>query len=262
MELKESETVNLVDTLQFEDTGIRVYKTSDYSIFKEIIGNRPRNPKHIARLLSVINKKGMLCNPILVNENFEVIDGQHRLSSCQKAGVPIFFIILEGYGLDEVHTLNLNQKNWTRQNYMDGFALMGLESYQKLQIFRDVNPDYTFADCIAMCANISSGSNNNKGKYSESFDEGTWVGKDFNLAQEWAERIRRVKPHFSSYNKTVFVGSMLVLFQNKKFDFEEFMRKLQLQPKSLVECANREQCKSMIEEIYNYKRREKVNLRF
>lgn len=256
--------------IQIEDTGIKVYKTSDYSLFKTISGNRPINYKHMTRLLSVINKKGMLCNPILVNEHYEVIDGQHRLEACQKANEPVYFIVLKGYGLDEVHTLNLNQKNWTRENYMEGYALLGLVPYIKLKEFRTTNPDFTFADSIAMCSNISSGSNkwcnplNETGnvKSGESFDEGTWIGKDFDVAQDWANKIRRIKPFFANYNKSVFVGTMLVLFQNDKFDFEEFLRKLQLQPKSLVDCANRVQCKSMIEEIYNFKRREKVNLRY
>jgi hypothetical protein len=55
---------------------------------------------------------------------------------------------------------------------------------------------------------------------------------------------------------------MISLFKNENFDYSEFMHKLRLQPKALVDCANREQQKLLIEEIYNYKSRQKVNLRY
>ena len=52
------------------------------------------------------------------------------------------------------------------------------------------------------------------------------------------------------------------LFQNKKFDFNEFKHKVRLQPTALVDCSNREQYKTLIEDIYNYRSRNKVSLRY
>jgi hypothetical protein len=249
----------------------KVYKTNDLSIFKQIGGNRVANPQHIKRLKASINENGMLCNPILVNEKMEVIDGQHRLLASQEANSFIYYIILNGYSLRQVHTLNLNQKNWNKKDFMDGYAEMGLESYIKLQKFIEVNTDFTFMDCIAMCSNLSvaGGINFSKittkgevGKQKEVFVEGTWVGKDFILAQEWAEKLRLIKPYYNGYNKTTFVGTMLGLFSNAIFDYSEFMHKVRLQPKALVDCANREQQRLLIEEIYNYRSRNKINLRY
>ena len=63
----------------------KVYKTTDLSIFKSIDGNRVPNLQHIKRLAQSINVYGMKCNPILVNEQMEVIDGQHRLAAAIEA---------------------------------------------------------------------------------------------------------------------------------------------------------------------------------
>jgi hypothetical protein len=71
-----------------------------------------------------------------------------------------------------------------------------------------------------------------------------------------------IKPYYVGYNRSAFVGTMIVLLQNQNFDFNDFMHKLRIQPTALVDCANREQYKTLIEDIYNFKRREKVNLRF
>ena len=42
----------------------------------------------------------------------------------------------------------------------------------------------------------------------------------------------------------------------------EFLAKLKQQPTTLQDCTNTSQYKVLIEEIYNYRRREKVNLRY
>ena len=133
----------------------KVYKTNDLSIFKQIDGNRVLNLQHVKRLSQSISKYGMKCNPILVNEDFEVIDGQHRLESAKQSNSFIYYIIVDGYALNEVHTLNLNQKNWTKKDFMDGYANMGLVSYIKLASFVKLNDDFTFSDCVALCSNLS-----------------------------------------------------------------------------------------------------------
>ena len=101
-----------------------------------------------------------------------------------------------------------------------------------------------------------------KKNQSEIIESGTWKGKDFNLAQEWANKIRMIKPYYIGYNRTGFVGTMIGLLQKETFDFNDFMHKIRLQPTALVDCASRDQYRTLIEDIYNYKRREKISLRY
>jgi len=250
----------------------KVYKTNDLSIFKTIEGNRPPNPQHIKRLADSIKTNGVLCNPILVNENYEVIDGQHRLLASKKENSCIYYVILEDYGLSEVHALNLNQKNWTKKDFMDGYADMGYESYVKLRNFYNKNKDYNLSDCVAFCSNVTTSSGLNlanvhrkdgkKAKQNEVFEEGTWKGRDFELGQEYADKIRLTGTFYKGYNRSIFVGTMIGMLKHKNFDFNEFMHKLRIQPTALVDCPNRDQYKLLIEDIYNYRRRIKVNLRY
>ena len=249
----------------------KVYKTNDLKIFKDVIGNRVPNPQHVRRLSTSIKQNGMLCNPILVNEKMEVIDGQHRLLASIEANSFIYYIILNGYNLGEVHTLNLNQKNWTKKDFMDGYADMGIESYIKLREFTELNQDFTLTDCMALCNNTIGYDSSSYQKIrtlkpelsiAQVFVEGTWTGKDFELAQEWADKIKLIKPYFTGYNRRVFVTTMIGLFKNENFDYSEFMHKIRLQPKALVECVNIPQQRLLIEEIYNYKSRNKINLRY
>lgn len=250
----------------------KVYRTSDLTIFKQIDGNRVPNIQHIKRLADSIRVYGMKCNPILVNERMEVIDGQHRLMAAKEAGSFVYYIVVDGYSLNEVHTLNLNQKNWTRKDFMDGYANMGIDSYIKLRDFVNKNDDFTFNDAIALCQNNGSSSSRTlrsqtsksklESKTLQIFEQGTWKHGDINLAQDMTNKIRMIKAYYSGYNRTSFVCTMITLFNNSNFDFNEFMHKLRLQPTALVDCANREQYRTLIEDIYNYKSRNKISLRY
>ena len=250
----------------------KVYKTSDLSIFTQIDGNRVPNLQHIKRLSDSIRVYGMKCNPILVNERMQVIDGQHRLMAAKEAGSFVYYIVVDGYSLNEVHTLNLNQKNWAKKDFMDGYANMGVESYIKLKAFFDKNDDFSFSDCIALCQNTGSGSTRTlavqsatckiESKSLQIFEQGTWRTGDMDIAQDMASKIRMIKTYYLGYNRSTFVGTMIGMFNNEKFDFNEFMHKLRLQPTAFVDCANREQYKTLIEDIYNYKSRNKISLRY
>lgn len=250
-----------------------VYETRDLSQFTTIKGNRPPNPQHIRRLVASIEERGFLQVPIIVNEKYEVIDGQHRLLAAKETNTSIYYIIVPGYKLEHVHALNMNQKNWSKIDFMDGYADMGVEAYVKLRNFYNKNNDFSLTSCLAMCSNTANNSTGmlsqkyHKGRATSKnmkqvFEEGTWTGKNFDLAQEWANKIRMVKPYYDGYNRVVFVGTMINMFRNKNYDHYEFLNKLSMQPRRLVDAANREQSKLLIEEIYNYRRKNKVNLRY
>lgn len=269
--IKQASMVNNSSQMQKGEKVNEVYKTSDLSIFKLIDGNRVPNLQHVKRLSESIRVNGMKCNPILVNEQMQVIDGQHRLMACKNTNSFVYYIIVDGYSLNEVHTLNLNQKNWTKKDFMEGYANMGVEPYIKLKSFIEKNDDFSFNDCVILCSNTSSNNADVSHKYKiqnpslskiEVFTEGTWAGKDFNIAQDWANKIRMISTYYNGYNRSVFVGTICGLFLNEKFDFNEFMHKLRLQPTALVDCANRDQYRTLIEDIYNWRSRTKINLKY
>ena len=55
----------------------QVYTTTDYFLFKPIEGNRHKNLLHLSRLKKSISAN-YLFTVIIVNEKYEIIDGQHR----------------------------------------------------------------------------------------------------------------------------------------------------------------------------------------
>lgn len=235
---------------------IRVYTTSVYSVFKTLDGNRNINQIHLARLKESI-KKNYLTTIILVNDSFEIIDGQHRFLICKELGLPINYIVVSNYGLREVQVLNANMKNWSTSDYIDGYCDLGYKDYI---LYREFVKKYKLNHTNAQ--SLLSGSAHTGVGQKRHLVEGTFKVIDYDIACEIAEKIIMVKPYYEGYKRRSFVFALSGIIKNKNFSFTEFLSKLSLQPTALKDCVNTGQYKALIENIYNYKRREKVNLRF
>lgn len=238
---------------------IQVHTTKDYSLFKFLNGNRDVNHLHIARLKESI-KKNYLTTIIMVNDKFEIIDGQHRFIICQELKLPINYIIQKNYGLNEVQILNANMKNWQTQDYLDGYCDLGLKDYL---IYRDFVKDYGFQNQIAMLLLSGQYSNGTeKNNISLQFKTGNFKVIDLEKAKKIAEKLLMIEPYYEGFLRRSFVLAMYSMFNNERFEFTEFLSKLKTQPTALQDCTSITQYKVLIEEIYNYRRREKINLRY
>jgi hypothetical protein len=60
-----------------EKTPYWVFKTQDYEMFKPLTGNRNVNILHVKRLIQSFQVQHLI-SVVIVNERYEVIDGQHR----------------------------------------------------------------------------------------------------------------------------------------------------------------------------------------
>jgi|688.fasta_scaffold37671_14 hypothetical protein len=232
----------------------QVHTTEDYFMFKPIDGNRNKNLLHINRL-----KKSMaenyLFTVIIVNEKYEIIDGQHRFHVIEELKLPLNYIVCKGYALEEVHILNANSKTWNSDDYLEGYCSLGYKDYIKYKEFKE---KYKIGhnECMLLLAG------QHHANITQSFYAGLFSIKSYDNACKTIEKIFLVEPYYDGFKRRSFINTMICLFKNPEFEFTEFLQKLKLQPTALVNCSDITQYTSLIEEIYNYRRREKVNLRY
>lgn len=114
---------------------MQIRNTKDYSIFKFIQGNRPIDRFHLKRLKkSIESNNKMSIHPIIVNEKYEIIDGQHRLEAAKQLGIDIYYIIASDIDDSHVIDCNVNQKQWEVDNYINFFSIREKsEDYIKLE---------------------------------------------------------------------------------------------------------------------------------
>jgi hypothetical protein len=247
-------------------TSSQVHTTTNYEKFKTLMGNRKTSEVHIKRLTNSF-KVSYLFSPILINEKWEIIDGQHRFLAAKELNLPINYIIVEGYGLNEVQILNTNSANWKKEDYLKAYCDLGVTPYLQLREFMNHFPDFGIAVCEQLVTNNVGGSNN-KNQMSKShlkvknFQEGRLSIPDLNQSYENAEKVMMFKPYYEGYNRSIFVAALIGIFKNENYNHAEMLSKLAQQQSCLTHCTNVTQYKLLIEEIYNFRRREKVNLRY
>lgn len=114
------------------EVAYQVYTTTDYSIFKRLVGNRDIPESRISKIISSIQTVGWVHNPIVVNENMEVIDGQGRLTALHRLKMPVEYIIAPGASTKECIHMNMDMVNWKLPDFIKSYAEQGNENYQRL----------------------------------------------------------------------------------------------------------------------------------
>jgi hypothetical protein len=250
----------------------QVFETTDYTLFKTMDGNRTLNPLHVARLKRSFSDR-YLFSPVLVNSKMEIVDGQHRIMAAKELNLPIRFIKLNGYGLREVQILNTNMKNWKKEDYLNGYCDLGYPQYIKFRNFMKRYPDFGIASSECILLQLS-GTTPIRGDFDglrtpagraygiKYFEEGNLVIPDFDKSCEIAEKILLFKPFYDGFNRRIFVSAMLGIIKVDGFNISELIAKLRLNPSGIQHCNNVTQYKLIIEGIYNYRRHDKVSLRY
>jgi hypothetical protein len=230
-------------------------KTSDYDKFSFYNGNRDINPNHVMKLEASMQKK-YLFTPITVNEKGEIIDGQHRFTAAKKLGLPIYYVVQEGYGLEEIHILNANQKNMTTNDFMVGYCNMGFDDYV---IYREFKEKYNLGHRSLLT--ILSGGEYDK-DHDHQFRNGVFKVINEELAKRYCDRILEIGNYYDGYKRRSFVSAIIKLMKKKEYVHEEFIHKLKIQPDAMYDCVKSTDYIALIERIYNYRRREEDRVRF
>lgn len=112
-----------------------VLSTVKYDMFKRLSGNRGVSASRVNKIKNSILSVGYITSPIIVNENFEVIDGQGRLEALKQLSLPVEYIIHKNAGINECRAMNLYQTNWNMTDYIESYAEEGIDSYVILNEF-------------------------------------------------------------------------------------------------------------------------------
>jgi len=113
-----------------------IYSTMEYDKFKFIKSNRGINRNNVENLKESMSKKALPI-AVIVNEKYEMIDGQHSFTSRKELGLPILYQIVEGAGEEEMITLNVNKANWKPADYLNYFCNNHFPEYKNFQRIRN-----------------------------------------------------------------------------------------------------------------------------
>jgi hypothetical protein len=94
----------------------QIYATKEYEKFSFLPGNRKIGDA-IKLKLNVESSNKLHLHPIIVNNDFQIIDGQHRWHIAKELDLYLYYIIDESYGNFDLILHNTATKLWTPQDY-------------------------------------------------------------------------------------------------------------------------------------------------
>lgn len=234
----------------------KVYRTTNYSLFKRLEGNRDISLVRVNKIIKSIKKVGYVQSPIIVNENHEIIDGQARRSALESLGLPVDYIVVMGVGIDECIAMNINQSNWGMLDFVESYAELGNESYiYLLNLMKEYLSDIKMQAIVSSLTGLFA---INKEQI-KSGDFKTTM-QEYNKARKILDYVRRFVPIISRLEgRTEQMYLALVFcFRLKDIDKDRLYKKMYSRQAELFPVANMEQALTLIESIYNHMNREKV----
>ena len=110
----------------YKDKSFVTGKTKNYDLFKLIDVNRDPRQSHLNKLEKSIKANGLQV-PIILNEDKQIIDGQHRYWVCQKLGYTIPYVIKPTINEleEDILEINKNQVGWNTIDYAHKAAIQG-----------------------------------------------------------------------------------------------------------------------------------------
>ena len=205
---------------------MQILSTKLYSKFKVIGGNRAIHEKHLQTLMASISDTNMLeSNPIIVNKNMEVIDGQHRLEAAKRMHLEIHYVVAPDAKVKEVQRLNTAVKRWDLRDYAISYSLTGNKEYDKVLKFCD-KYGITMSEAVMMTQKVSK-------RFSHAlyeFREGRHVCDNLSEAikiAEFAHQIGRfVDPPYTNKMQEDFVRTVGMLDETKPVSVPQFIERI------------------------------------
>lgn len=203
----------------------QIYETYDYDKFSFIETNREVMPNK--QLETSIKEEGIKV-PIMVDEWFNIIEGQHRFTFAKKHVQPIryFFRITSEIDedknvLNDITKLNTTQRRWRNLDYIYSYAKSGNEQYRKLYVLLQQYPKLN----LTAVYSTATGKEYNAAAHSESLKDGKFVFHNYD------SYVRFVKDYFDFLERTEIKHYQEVmiayfsLYASMKFDNERCVQK-------------------------------------
>lgn len=206
------------------NTNTQITVSNDYTKFTTVTGNRQVRQAHVKKIRSSIEQdpESIKYNPILVNEKYQVIDGQHRLEAMKQLDLPVYYIQVDGLKLHDVQKLNSVAKMWQPIDYAKAFSLLGNTNYTRYVDIKEgtykqysLNHD-SLLKYLALDNPITS----------QSFNEGRLKVDDFSRSLELLIQLHEVGAFYPRFNIRSFALAFLRLARDERYDHKRMLEKV------------------------------------
>lgn len=240
----------------------RLQKTSNYSRFKFMKGQRPINmlsPECRALKKSMEQYGYLPAFPVMVRPNgsagnFVIVDGQHRFSVAKELGLDVYYVI-DSTDID-VSEVNKGQRKWTAFDYAHRWAASGKRDYQELLDYH-----HAYGIPLTVAAGVLAGTIR-FANIKDKFYDGRFKITNEDMAIRFGEAASRMAKVNKFAKNHQFLIALWSCYFVEYFDPDRLASAVEKRPSLLSSCGDRESFLQSIEEIYNFGKKSRAPLKF
>src|SRR5665213_416220 len=260
-----------VNVLREKLSGGSIRFTTDYSIFKKHPQNREvqRDSAKFKHLLASVKEEDLLSsNPILVDKELYVFNGQHRLEEAKVLGKAIYYIVDTSLTARSMLLLNANQTNWKTNEYANHFSHAKEDSpefkeYAELMAFCQTN-GLSFRLAVEIVFSQKKPSSNKimrSGRFT--FPKGDDLVNmqrrlgDYRVIWNFFKEKNIKAPKY--LHSETFKSGIVKFIKSNPPDLNTFLNRLEIKMRAFRACNSAVSYCEQFEEVYNFGAKHRVD---
>lgn len=236
----------------------KVLSTKNYEMFKFREDNRDRIiHSHVLRLQESIKARNLLeYQPICVNGDMEVLDGQHRLLAAKGLGIEIYYKQNKELHAGDIIIMNMAQP-WGQMDYLNYYVKNDYPEYKKLAEFlKSKRVTIKVALSITMGHTKDLHTNFKQGKYKFNSE---W-GESIDICWETIDFIKRMNGYSHYTTSARFWSALVTLIQHTHFDENKWRENLKKMVERFTAKATRNDYLRMLMDVHNWRNSNRIDL--
>ena len=241
--------------------------TTNYGMFKLDIRNRDVKKSKVDLIIEGVKRYGRIIQPITIDIQGVVIDGQHRLSAGQTLGIDVPYVVSDGLcDPQQVLVMNTYGSQWTQKDHVKHFAVQGNPNYQKLSELIKQVEDNGMQISLRSLQSLAQGHMGVESRLGNnaSIRSGGWR---FREDPKWCLHVLDQLQHVETLTTIIKSGRFLLCLSNlmrnqKGFDPKRLMQQINKFPEEVRKTRSALDCYRNIEDVYNFYKFDKNRLIF
>ena len=235
-----------------------IKSTMKYDMFKKHENNREINKVNLNRIVKSIQARNLLkLRPILIDKDYRIIDGNHRLEAAKHLNVEVYYQLSEETDKEDIILLNANQRTWRSDDYLNFYINSGIEDYLKFFMLKqelDISTHLLVSMMMGLCRSGDHYLDFKIGKFKFPNDqEVEKIRANFKQISELKKFTSQKSLGPKTFlNTSRFDISMHEFLSNQAVDLETFIKKYKMRIDLLRPCATRQQYHEIFKAMYKW----------
>jgi hypothetical protein len=213
---------------------INIYKTTDYKKFSYVNGNRDVNESHKQSLEREMLDSGnfLIDDPVEVDKDFRIFDGQHSFEAAKSLKEPIYYIIDDKPSMDKTRRSNIHRRNWNWYDFATSYR--DEKNDPNYRMFLELINDFgeRFSVTLQYCTGSGAKSG---GSEMRAFNVGEFVMQDYDKARKMLGQYQELSEAARVHNREFSIAAYKFM-QSSTYNHARMLEKVQAHKSALNNC--------------------------